>query len=62
LGNLNDAEDINGAWENIKENIKTSAKVGLGLYDEAAKTMVFMNNVYDFSIKESRLINELTPT
>ena len=27
LENLNDSEDINGDWENIKENIKTSAKV-----------------------------------
>jgi hypothetical protein len=25
LENLNDGEDINRAWENIKENIKTSA-------------------------------------
>jgi len=25
LENLSDSEDINGAWENIKENIKTSA-------------------------------------
>jgi len=40
LENLNDREDINGDWENIKEYIKTSAKVSLGLYDEAAKTMV----------------------
>jgi len=24
LENLNDSEDINGAWENIKENIQTS--------------------------------------
>jgi hypothetical protein len=26
LKNLNDSEDINTSWENIKENIKTSAK------------------------------------
>jgi len=26
LENLSDSEDINRAWENIKENIKTSAK------------------------------------
>jgi hypothetical protein len=36
LENVSDNEDINGDWENIKENIKTSAKVSLGLYDEAA--------------------------
>ena len=26
LENLNDDEDVNRTWENIKENIKTSAK------------------------------------
>jgi len=31
LENLNDIEDINRAWENIKENNKTSAKRNLGL-------------------------------
>ena len=33
LGNLSDSEDINRAWENIKENIKTSAKESLGLHE-----------------------------
>ena len=33
LKNLNDSEDINRAWENIKEKIKTSAKESLGLYE-----------------------------
>ena len=33
LENLNDGEDINRAWENIKENIKTSAKECLGLHN-----------------------------
>ena len=33
LENLSDSEDINRAWENIKENIKTSAKESLGLYE-----------------------------
>jgi len=31
LGNLSDGEDINRAWENIKENSKISAKETLGL-------------------------------
>jgi hypothetical protein len=31
LENLNDSEDKNGAWENIKENIKTSSKESLSL-------------------------------
>jgi len=31
LENLNDDEDVDRTWENIKENIKTSAKESLGL-------------------------------
>jgi len=31
LENLSDDVDINRAWKNIKENIKTSAKESLGL-------------------------------
>jgi hypothetical protein len=31
--NLNDSEDINRVWINIKENIKTSATESLGLYE-----------------------------
>jgi hypothetical protein len=33
LENLSDGEDRNRTWENIKENIKTSAKEILGLYE-----------------------------
>jgi len=33
LENLHDSKDINRAWENIKENFKTSAKDSLGLYE-----------------------------
>ena len=33
LENLSDSEDINSAWENIKENIKISDKETLGLYE-----------------------------
>ena len=32
LENLSDNEDIQRAWENIKENIKTSARESLGLH------------------------------
>jgi hypothetical protein len=32
LENLNDSEDVNRAWENIREDIKISAKETLGLY------------------------------
>jgi hypothetical protein len=33
LEDLSVCEDINRAWENIKENIKTSAKKIVGLYE-----------------------------
>jgi len=33
LENLSDGEDINRAWGNIKENIKTLAKDSLGLHE-----------------------------
>jgi hypothetical protein len=33
LENLNDSQDINRPWENIKENIKSSEKENLGLYE-----------------------------
>jgi hypothetical protein len=33
LENLNDSEGISRAWENIKANIKISAKESLGLYE-----------------------------
>jgi len=33
LENLNDDADVSRTWENIKENIKTSAKESLGLHE-----------------------------
>jgi len=33
LENLNDDEDVDRTWENIKENIQTSAKKSLGLHE-----------------------------
>ena len=33
LENLSDDEDVDRTWENIKENIKTSAKESLGLHE-----------------------------
>jgi len=33
LKNLSDSKGINRAWENIKENIKSSAKESLGLHE-----------------------------
>ena len=33
LENLNVDKDVNRVWENVKENIKTSAKASLGLQE-----------------------------
>jgi len=33
LEKLNDSEDINLVWENIKQNIQTAAKYSLGLHE-----------------------------
>jgi len=33
LESLNDRDDINRAWENVKQNIKTSAAESLGQYE-----------------------------
>jgi len=33
LEKLKDDEDVNRTWENIKENIQTSTKESLGLYE-----------------------------
>jgi ketosteroid isomerase-like protein len=33
MKNLNGSKDINRNWENIKDNIKTSAKDSLGLHE-----------------------------
>ena len=48
LENLNDGKDINMAWENIKENIKTSSKESLALYELKQHKYSVMNNVYNF--------------
>ena len=51
LENLSDNEDINKAWENIKENIKTSARKSLGLYELKKLNHGLMMNVHNFLIK-----------
>jgi len=33
LGNLNEDEDVNSIWGNIKQNIQTSAKESLGMHE-----------------------------
>jgi hypothetical protein len=49
LENLNVSNDINRAWENIKENIKISAKESLGLYEwKQHKRQFWTKNVQNF--------------
>ena len=45
LENLNEDEDINRTWENIQENIKTSAKESLGVHEWKQHKPWFMKNV-----------------
>jgi hypothetical protein len=55
LENLNYIKDINRAWENIKENIKTSAKESLGLCELKQHKPWFDDDACDFYTKGSRL-------
>jgi len=48
LENSNDNEDINRAWENIKENIITSAKDSLGLHELKQHKPCFDEERLDF--------------
>ena len=48
LENLDVDEDVNRAWENIKENIKTSAKESLGLHDGKQHKPWFDTECLDF--------------
>ena len=41
MENLNDRQDINIAWKNIKEDIKISAKGSVGLYEWKQHTVWF---------------------
>jgi hypothetical protein len=51
-----DSQDINRTWENIKENIKTSAKESLGVYKLKPNiNHGLMKNGQTFSIEVSRL-------
>ena len=45
LQNFNDDEDVNRTWENIKENIQTSAKESLGLHELKQHKPGLMKNV-----------------
>ena len=54
LGNISDDGEVNRAWENIKENIKTSAKESLGLHELKQLNPGLMKNAYIFWMKGSR--------
>jgi len=47
LEKLSDGEDVNMAWKNIKENIKTSSKESLGLYELKQHKHSLMDVVYN---------------
>ena len=49
LENLNVDEDVNRAWENIKENVKTSAKESLGLHELKQHKPWFDKECVDFA-------------
>jgi hypothetical protein len=55
LENSNDEEDVNRTWENIKENIKTSAKESLGLHELRQHEPCFDEECLGFWIKGSVL-------
>ena len=46
--NVNESEDINRAWRNIKGNIKTSAKRSLGLSELKKHKPDLVDDFYDF--------------
>ena len=48
LENLSDEEDLNRAWENIKENIKSSAKESLGLLELKQRKPCFYEECLHF--------------
>ena len=49
MENLDDSEDTNRAWENIKETIKISAKESLGLYELKQYKSWFQEECSQFS-------------
>ena len=55
MENLSDSEDINRAWESIKENIKTSAQESLGLYELKQRKTWFGEECLGFLTKGNRL-------
>jgi len=48
LGKLSDGDDINRAWENIKENIKIAGKESLGLHELKQRKICFDEECLQF--------------
>jgi len=55
LENSNDDEDVNRTWENIKENIQTSEKESLGLYELKQNIPCFDEECLGFSDQSKRV-------
>ena len=48
MENFNEDEDVNRTWENIKENIKTSAKESLGVHEWKEHKPLFDEECFGF--------------
>ena len=55
LENVNDDEDVNTTWENIRENIQTSAEESLGVHELEQNKRWFHEECLVFWIKGSGL-------
>jgi len=55
LENMNDYEDVNRIWENIKENVQTSAEESLGVHELKQNKAWFDEVCLVFWIKGSGL-------
>ena len=54
MENLCVSKDIKGPWENIKENIKTSAKDSLGLYELKQHKPWFVEECLSFLVQRKQ--------
>jgi hypothetical protein len=55
LENLSDSENMNRAWDNIKEYIRTSAEESLGPYELQQLKTWFNEECFQFLVGGSRL-------
>jgi len=54
LEDVNDEEDVNRTWKNIKENIQTSAKESLGLHELKQNKPWFEEECLGFLVQRKR--------